>query len=741
MVLFKSDFLNYPNSIIDTDTTNKSFVRLASLYKAMNIENHGFILQLLNPKLQGIDPYSKKLTIQEMAMIAIECKQNFFYFVREVARAPASAGNEPAMVEANRGNIALWWSFFNHITFTLIQPRQTGKSFSTDLLMTALMNFMCTNTQINLLTKDDTLRTDNINRLKNIYDELPGYLNFKTREDSNNTEALTIRRFGNSYLTHVPQASPKRAYNIGRGLTTPIVHIDESPFQPNISISMGAMLAAMGAACDRAEELDEPYGVILTTTAGKKDSQEGKYIYNFTQESALWTEKFFDAKDKDDLRHMVCSNSRKGAYRVYGNFSYKQLGKTDDWLKKQLDRSNQSPDDANRDYFGIWTSGTITSPLPTSVLEKLTESIVTEQYQQINPIGGYILRWYIPKEQIETYMATRKTIIGVDTSDASGGDDISFVMIDVETGGLVSIGTFNETNLITYAQWLVYILEKYVNSTMIIERRSSGSTIIDYLLMFLPQRGIDPFKRLFNWVTNDPLEQRSIYEEANLSLRKRREDVYVRAKKYFGFATSANGQTSRSELYSVTLQNAARRCADKIYDRSLTEQITGLVIRNGRVDHDIDGHDDLVIAYLLCNWLLTMGKNLSFYGIDSKQILMEHRVKTEVPASQAYFTYEQDSIRKRIEELYNNLSNETDEFISEKIERELRHLDSKIVLADGEYYSVDAIINEARESKKKRHNNIKGSGQNYYEKIGYRYDNGINVNGLSSEPLAGKKYW
>ena len=152
MILFSSDWQMYPNAIIDTETTNRSFVRLASIYKAMGISNNVFMLALHNPRLQGIDPYSKNLTIEQMAMIGVECKQNFWYAVRELLRAPATAGTESSVVEANRGNIALWWSFFNHITFLLIQPRQTGKSFSTDLLMTALMNFMCSNTQINLLT-------------------------------------------------------------------------------------------------------------------------------------------------------------------------------------------------------------------------------------------------------------------------------------------------------------------------------------------------------------------------------------------------------------------------------------------------------------------------------------------------------------------------------------------------------------------------------------------------------------
>lgn len=41
---------------------------------------------------------------------------------------------------------------------------------------------------------------------------------------------------------------------------------------------------------------------------------------------------------------------------------------------------------------------------------------------------------------------------------------------------------------------------KYRNSTLVIERRYNAQTIIDYLLLKLPEAGEDPFKRMFNQV-------------------------------------------------------------------------------------------------------------------------------------------------------------------------------------------------------------------------------------------------
>lgn len=723
MILFKEDWLKYNSAIIDYRTSNKSALEMAAKLRIMGVENNAFFLALHNPDLQGVDPFSKNLSIDQMAAIGIEIKNNPWYFFREIAKAPAKAGLIPSPIEFNRANIALWWCFFNHITFILIQPRQTGKSFSTDLMMTYLYNFRCNNTQINLLTKDDKLRVENVKRLKDVYEELPAYLKFKTRDDTNNTEEISIKKFGNTYVTHVPNASEKRATNIGRGMTTPIFHIDEPPFQPNIHIAYPAAMGAMGAAIEAAKANEEPYGIILTTTAGKKDSKEGAYVFAMCEDSATMTERFYGATNTKELEQMVRRNSRKGLYQIYAVYSHTQLGKDDDWLRSQLERLNSTPEEANMDFFCRWSSGSQSSPLPQYILEKLKKSVVQPTHTSISKIGGYVLRWYIPEDQVTHFMSTRKTIIGIDSSDASGGDDISLVMVDVESGRTIAVGNFNETNLITFSQWLVYLLVTYENSTMIIERKSSGVTILDYLLLFLPEKEIDPFKRLFNWVVNDPYEYPERYSEATTFMPRRPQDTYVRAKKYFGFATSGSGQTARSELYSTTLQNAAKRVTEGVLDASLTNQITGLITKNGRVDHAPGEHDDLVIGFLLCHWFLTMAKNLQHYGIDPKSILSLAVQKKEMTEDEYYEETIQHGIRSRIEELFLIMSNESDPYVTERYERELRRLDSKLILKNGESFSIDSFLNTVKEKRgQSRQNTQYANRSDYRERMGYAVD-------------------
>ena len=249
MILFKQDWDKHPGAIPDYKTTNRSWVRMAGLLKHMGNENHQFMLALHNPKLSGVDPFDPNLTEQQMYDIGIESSENPWYFLREIVRLPPIAGPDPVPLSANRANISLFWLFFNHITTMLIQPRQTGKSVSTDSLMIYLMMGGAINTQVNLITKDDTLRVKNVTRLKDIIGNLPFYLNLKTKKDTNNTEKITINTLGNVYTTSIAQASAKAALNLGRGNTIAVNHIDEIAFDNNIDITLPALLAASGTLC------------------------------------------------------------------------------------------------------------------------------------------------------------------------------------------------------------------------------------------------------------------------------------------------------------------------------------------------------------------------------------------------------------------------------------------------------------------------------------------------------------
>lgn len=709
MILFLSDWNNYPEAIIDTQTTNQSFIRLSALYREMGIENHAFLLALHNPALQGIDPHSPDLTHEQMLAISVEVAENPWYYFREVAMVPGIAGPDPIRYRAHRGNIATYWFFFNHVMIILEQIRQTGKSFAVDALMIYLMNGGTNNTQINLITKDETLRTRNLSRLKEIQGLLPPYLNLKTRADLANTETMTIKALGNEYLSHLPNKSPKLALNVGRGLTSPIFQIDEAAFIFNIEITLPAALAAGSAARDRARENNAPYGTILTTTAGKKDDRDGKFVYRMIAESAIGSEKLYDSLDEEDLHKTIRLNSRsrgesilgemrgKGNVRVYLSYNHTQLGFSDEWLERTLEETNARGEDANRDFFNIWTSGSQQHPLTPEMNELIRQSQIDPLYTEITKPLSYIIRWYIPENEIKGFMAKNKTIMSLDTSDAAGGDDIAMTMRSISTGEVIASGNFNETNLIAFAEWIANLITEYTNMTTIIERRSTGSMLIDYLLLILPTRNIDPFKRLYNqavqYAQDDPERFKEIQKTHN-------KEIYVKYKKLFGFATSAMGATSRSELYSTTLQNAAKYTYDTVRDKPTINQLLSLVIKNGRVDHADGEHDDNCIAWLLSYWLMTLGRNLEYYGIPSSLPLSQCRVRIENITSGSYYNEQyKNSLERQIEGIIEELKKTRDEYVAYKYEHRLKLLLTELQGYSQSAMSVDEMIAQIRQQR------------------------------------------
>lgn len=703
-ILFAEDWQKHERAIVDLNTSNKSFVRLAQLYRSMGVKNHAFVLALHNPDLVGVDPHSKNLTPQQIGFIIAECFENPWYWLREVVRAPAIGGVDPRPIEGNRGIVAMYWLFENHIPQFDIQPRQTGKSFGSDSIDVRSLLVTCVNTKINLLTKDDELRRKNIRRIKEIMDDLPRYLDRRNKSDANNTEEITVNELGNVYSTHVPQASRKRALLAARGLTTAIFKIDEPPFQPNIDVALPAALASMGMATELAAAENAPHGVIMTTTAGKKDEREGRYIYKLLQESAPWSEMFFDCKDLEDLKKTVRANSRKGKLRVACIFNHRQLGKDDAWLARKLEEAIAEGSDADRDYFNVWTSGSQTNPIPVKILEKITESQTPPLYEQISSIGGYITRWYVNEDQVDARMNAGNVVMAMDSSDVSGRDDSTFLVLDSVTGDVLCTTVINETNLLVLGRWLANFLIRFRKLVFIPERKSSAPGILDQLFLYLSEAGIDPARRIFNTIVQDyeNPDNQERYEEICRPLNRRDPKFFERYKRHFGFMTAGSGEMSRDSLYGSLLQLSAKRIGDKTRDKQLIEQITSLVIRNNRIDHPVGEHDDLVVAWLLANWLLVFGKNLNFYGIDSSKIFSRIVVKQYANDAEIYEEERQNKIREQVKNLSEQLVRERDDFISERIEQKIRMLMNQMTLEEDEVVSVDDLIRRAREIRRNK---------------------------------------
>lgn len=698
MILFLEDWKKYPRAIVDTSTNNKSWVRIAGLFKELGVKNHAFLLALHNPELSGVDPYDSSLTAEQINMIAIEVAQNPWYFFREVVSL-SSTGGANSGLEANRFNIALWWNFFNHITSLIVISRQVGKttailSLDSYILLTAV------NTAIHLLTRSDDLRTKTIVDLKNILEGLPWYLRLKSNKDTYNTEKITIGALGNTYYTAVGQKSETAAASVGRGLTVACHRIDEFAFIDNNEISLSSLLPSATKARENAALNNSHYGNIFATTAGYLSTKSGEFAYKMYCDCLRWKETLYDCKDLKDLEETIKKNSPKGKLQVLIEYNHKQLGKTDSWLKSNIEMAMVEGERAEAEYLNIWSKGNESSPISKESLDLIYKSIDNDPYCYISK-QGYIINWYIPQDEIKT----RLCVAGLDTSDAVGNDDIAMCLRDVRTGEVVATGIFNETNILTFSEFLVDLLSDFTNiAVMIIERKSTGSSIIDNLIRMLPLRNIDPFKRLFNWVVNDAYENKNYMEEVvNKYLYNRDEETYIKYKKHFGYATSSTGRSSRDNLYGAAFNAVIKYNARHIRDKTLYEQLSRLVRKNGRIDHRQGEHDDMVISLLMTQYLLTNCNNLNYYGLNPKLILSsvaDEIIKEEGGIESVIEKENQAAIMEEMYKLLDKARVEPNPIITTTLVKRVKHLSQMV---DDKYkvnFNLDAILEEMKLKKK-----------------------------------------
>lgn len=698
MILFQKDWKEL-GAAPDYDTRNQSFLNIAMMFEAMGVKNCVFPLALYDKDLVGVNPKDPDLDAHFKRKIAIECKRNFWYFLREIAIDPKGSDNDPVLFELNRGSAAATWMFFNSILITLIMIRQTGKTFWAQWLVVWLKELGLTKTEISYYAKDATLTARAADNIKGMEAAMPPYLLMREKREPANSEVIYTGATGNKVQFYVANRSPAIADLLGRGMTAPILIADEFAYCANNDITIGVVLSAAQAARELSKRKGEIFGTVFLTTSGKRDSPEGRYAYNHVMNSAVFSEQLYDCRDIAHLEEVIRMMSPKRRLHVNITLNHRQLNKSDDWLRARLEDSLQEdPVQVRADYLNEWPSGSTESPFTQEQADAIRASEKPDFYLKIEEPENYAMRWYYPYQQIDTLMASEDHVLAIDPSDGVGKDGIGIVMRRVRTGEVVMAASISEALIQHFSVWLGKFITTYPRVTTIVEAKSSGRAILDYLLVFLPSRGIDPFTRLFNQVVQRAEE----YPQRFAEVRDNPRDpaIILKYKKHFGFGTSAYGTTSRADLYSRTLMEATRYTADLVHDKNLILELVGLEIRGGRVDHASGGNDDMVICFLLSYWLLSSGRNLHYYGINPSEILIDNPARAR--ANLEHTPYEQTvnyEARDEVERIMRELQETQDEFYAKRLEAQLQFAVSRLSKEDQALVSVDEIIKNLKEQR------------------------------------------
>ncbi len=688
MFLYKHDYDQLGPQYFDANTRNSSFIRMFAILKRMGVENNKFFLAITQPELSGIDPHNLTDNSEELKLkIALECKRNIWYVLREVIRVPA-IGNR-IMFRLNRANLATTWLFLNSIDVYTVIPRQMGKTTSMSSIFATLLYILGEYQSMAYLCPSDKLRRETVDKVKDIRDGLPQWMLFKQSADSNNSEGLSYKALNNKYLTFVAQSGVSGADSLGRGQTVSVAHWDEVAYFNHIDITYSVAVNSTIAAVEAAKKSGQLYGNVLTTTAGKLNTKEGKFAHKLLCSSLLFTEHLYDTPNRDALAELVKMNSKQRM--VYCEFSHLQLGKSDAWLDEVAARSSGTKEAIDRDLRNIWSrGGGKNDAVEAKYLKILFASKRDPEW--VETVDGFLIRWYLPESVVKgPDFGKIPIVIGTDSSENVGKDYTTMVFMDARSLEVIGVCSCNTVNIIRVALFICEFLLQ-PNFLFIPERNSTGCTIIDTILIEFEKRGINPFKKIYNSIIQDRYKFKDVnYSQSSLANKYR---------KHFGFRTTGGKKFGRGFLYNTVFFKALDHGADRINDATLINEISGLEEKNGRIDHRDGENDDHVIAYILAAFVLFWGENLHLYSFLNNNIdLLLCDLREDTPKLEANNIITTKDLRDRIASLKKSISKETNATVRITMKHQLKIYDDMIDVRD-EDLVIDDIKSVTELSKK-----------------------------------------
>jgi hypothetical protein len=617
--------------IYDYHTKNTSFLRVQKQLELLGIRNSEFFLLLMNPRLQGVNPHDPNLSPELAVMVTEECRINFFYYLREVARVPEQgAGTVPFVLD--RATLAAAYCFINDINFYLIKPRQTGKSVGLCVFLSWAFKFGVTNGGFAFYANKEKNSKANLKRMKTYIGLLPSYManmGTETKDNSGKTVRKTnnIKRYyepvtGNTADVMNCAISEETAEELGRGDSHNFEFYDEAEFMTCIETTVQVSGFAFNTASSNAIANGMHSCRMFATTPGDLGSEKKcQSALKIVNDSIVWDEKFYDVHP-DELRRLI---DKKTNYKVvYIEYNYKQLGLGEAWFKRACATAGNYIPKIRREILLQRFSGNNQSPFSEEDITELDNA----KKKPVESIkfgrgGIYQIDFYCPIEEIKK---NRIYFIGLDPSDGTGSDNYALTAIDPYT--FKPILEFKNQYMSPQGckELLEYILSKWLPKAIVcIESNRNGTTLIDFLKT--------------SWIKSRIYASPEASMD-NLLLKEEYDDVgflkdQLMRRKYYGVKTTT---TSRQMMMGL-LVDAVKFRKDILYTQNLVEDIKNLILKNDKIQAAPGKHDDCVMSWCIAMYCYYFGEKLERYGF----------IKGELP-NDLIESDEYDNLR----ELYNN---------------------------------------------------------------------------------------
>ncbi len=534
-------------------------------------ENFNAIANLID---KNINKSNKHIfTARNMTLEMMKCRLSALYFIENYVSIPVAGGRIP-IKESEQWNRTDKYKiivdlFQQHDAVLYMSSRQSGKTTTSAMYLLWCMIFF-PKIQISYLTLDKNRAIDMISRMKEMMDSLPKWLQVKPKSGA---ERLSYYELINgSKITASFVSGSNDPDKVGRGLSSPIVFIDETAFISHAEIVWGALQPSVSAAKIFAKKNGYPNGVIFTSTPNGAGSN---FFYNVYQNSV----KFDDIYDYENKRlhenyQQEFKKPEKNSF-ISVVLHWSEF-RTQEWYEEQRKELNfdQRKISQELDLSFLGSNSCVFSD------EIIALLIPKKRQHKIQLPYGCQLDLYEEIDPEETYF------LGVDTAMSAGsGSDYSAMVLCRGSDGK-PIGEWHGRFSVVkrFAQVVkacvkslkvLYALTPE-NLKVVIERNSIGKETVEELIY--DESNFDYEEYLFHEVTEQGERVPGLYTSNSGKMGQGKRDkmfnmlmTIVNEKPYF-----VNGPLLIDEL------------------RNLEQKVSG------RIEASKNQHDDIVMAWNFC---------------------------------------------------------------------------------------------------------------------------------------------
>lgn len=278
--------------------------------------------------------------------------------------------------------------------------------------------------------------------------------------------------------------------------------------------------------------------------------------------TADWTEKIYDMTEAEVELYIKALGDECNKI-FYIEYSYTQLGKTEEWLK-EISAKIGNPLVVRREILLQRLHGSSLSPFP----QEEIEYIVSSEKKPIDEL------WLLDYYKFDIYKKLNNKIpylVGIDCSTGTGGDNNAITIIDPFT--LEPVAEF-ESSYIGETQYEILIKELceiLPRCVLIIERNSIGDGIIDHLYHS------KYMSRLYFDKSLDLVKEKIQSNETVESMLKKNSQI----KSYYGVYTSTQ---SRDDMMAI-LARHVNEYKEKFVTHNVIRDLSRLVRKSsGRIE-------------------------------------------------------------------------------------------------------------------------------------------------------------